>query len=96
LSHLYVCVAHLSTSTPLCASHSLTQQVDTWLTTPSVLEALHVRTNQSAPWESCNYDVNADFSSDWMVGYQGYVADLLQGGIRTLVYAGDVDFVCNW
>jgi len=71
-------------------------KVDTWLTTPSVLEALHVRTNESAPWESCNYDVNADFSSDWMVGYQGYVADLLQGGIRTLVYAGDVDFVCNW
>lgn len=24
------------------------------------------------------------------------MADLLAGGVRALVYAGDVDFVCNW
>jgi cathepsin A (carboxypeptidase C) len=44
--------------------------VDEWLTDPNVLAALHVRTDKSSPWESCNYDVNGDFGPDWMKGYQ--------------------------
>lgn len=79
----------------LCYNFS---NVETFLADPQVLEQLHVRVgaDASSAWEECNYDVNSDFSPDWMVGYQGYVKDLLEGGIPVLIYAGDVDFVCNW
>jgi len=31
-----------------------------------------------------------------MKNYQTMLPDLLSNGIRVLVYAGDVDFICNW
>ncbi|KAI8851162.1 Alpha/Beta hydrolase protein [Chytridium lagenaria] len=48
--------------------------------------------------QGCSSAVGADFmktgdsakSTDWMV------AELLEAGIRALVYAGDADYVCNW
>jgi cathepsin A (carboxypeptidase C) len=69
--------------------------IDAFMAAPSTRAALHV-TDASAAWQSCNYDVNADFGDDWMVNYAGYVKDLLEGGIPTLIYAGDTDFICNW
>jgi len=80
----------------LCYNFS---NVETFFNDPSVLEQLHVRigADASSQWTECNYDVNAAFAPDWMVGYQGYVADLLdQAQVPVLIYAGDVDFVCNW
>ena len=76
---------------PLCYDFS---NVEKWLTTDSTREALHV-TSDSASWVSCNNDVNADFRNDWMLNYDSYVADMLEGGIKVLIYAGDVDFICN-
>jgi cathepsin A (carboxypeptidase C) len=40
--------------------------------------------------------INLKFHTDWMKDFSGYVADLLDAGIPTLVYAGDVDFICNY
>ena len=49
------------------------------------------------PWAACNFDVNGQFSSDWMKQYaEPYVSSLLDAGILVLIYAGDVDFICNW
>merc|ERR1711865_342473 len=31
-----------------------------------------------------------------MKNYHTKVADLLHGGIRVMIYAGDVDYICNW
>lgn len=31
-----------------------------------------------------------------MKDFSGYVADLLNDGIPALIYAGDVDFICNY
>jgi cathepsin A (carboxypeptidase C) len=33
---------------------------------PSTLESLHIDTSKSAAWTECNYDVNGDFSKDFM------------------------------
>jgi len=50
----------------------------------------------SKRWASCNYLVNIQFQQDWMHNYHTLLPDMLADGIRVLVYAGDVDFICNW
>jgi cathepsin A (carboxypeptidase C) len=50
----------------------------------------------SKPWDSCNHVVNIGFMPDWMHNYQVLLPEMLADGIRVLVYAGDVDFICNW
>ena len=79
-------------SDPLCYDFD---NIDTFLTTPSTLSALHV-SSQASSWVSCNNAVNADFKDDWMLNYDPFVADLLDAGLPVLIYAGDVDFICNY
>eukprot|EP01060_Flectonema_neradi_P031494 TRINITY_DN4798_c0_g1_i1.p1 TRINITY_DN4798_c0_g1~~TRINITY_DN4798_c0_g1_i1.p1 ORF type:complete len:447 (+),score=117.97 TRINITY_DN4798_c0_g1_i1:48-1388(+) len=74
---------------PLCYDMS---NIDTYLNTKSTQEALGV----NAKWESCNFNVNRQFAADWMKNYQDQIPDLLANGIRVLIYAGEVDFICNW
>lgn len=40
--------------------------------------------------------INLKFHTDWMKDFSPFVADLLNGGIHVLIYAGDVDFICNY
>ena len=40
--------------------------------------------------------VNLGFQHDWMKNYQTKIPDMLAAGIQVLIYAGDVDFICNW
>mmetsp|Transcript_94422 Transcript_94422/g.243860 ORF Transcript_94422/g.243860 Transcript_94422/m.243860 type:complete len:218 (-) Transcript_94422:219-872(-) len=47
-------------------------------------------------WGSCNMLVNALFQQDWMHNYHTLIPGMLADGIRVLVYAGDVDYICNW
>jgi len=50
----------------------------------------------SKKWGSCNRIVNMAFQSDWMHNFHTLIPDMLAGGIKVLVYAGDVDYICNW
>lgn len=60
---------------------------------PATQKSLGVDTT----WETCNFDVNAAFSNDWMKQFgTPYISSLLNAGVPVLVYAGDVDFICNW
>lgn len=35
-------------------------------------------------------------AGDWMINYHTLIPDMLADGIKTLIYAGDVDYICNW
>ncbi|GAB9477327.1 Serine protease family s10, partial [Globisporangium polare] len=69
-----------------------------YLDSPNIREYLNVNQEQVKNWEECNMQVNMEFtlSGDPMVSYGSYVADLLNDGIRVLIYAGDADMMCNW
>jgi len=47
-------------------------------------------------WEPCNNAVNGAFQNDWMKTFHQVIPDLLANGTRAMIYAGDVDFICNW
>mmetsp|Transcript_29507 Transcript_29507/g.68033 ORF Transcript_29507/g.68033 Transcript_29507/m.68033 type:complete len:491 (-) Transcript_29507:49-1521(-) len=68
--------------------------ITTYLNQPNVQQELGV----SKKWGSCNIAVDLAFVSagDWMVAYHTLIPDLLQDGIKVLIYAGDVDYICNW
>lgn len=74
---------------PLCYDFS---SVETYLNNPDVQKAI----GASKKWKSCNLVVNKAYQNDFMKNYHTKVADLLHGGIRVMIYAGDVDFICNW
>ncbi|CAD7957558.1 unnamed protein product [Amoebophrya sp. A120] len=74
---------------PLCYDFS---QVTTFLNDKDVQEKLGAK----GKWASCNMMVNALFRADYMVNFQELIPEMLAGGIKVLVYAGDVDYICNW
>lgn len=78
---------------PLCYDFS---HVATFLNLESTKKALHVDEKHSHNWDSCNFGINMKFHTDWMKDFSGFVADLLNDQIPVLIYAGDVDFICNY
>ncbi|KAF4120576.1 cathepsin A (carboxypeptidase C) [Geosmithia morbida] len=48
-------------------------------------------------YDSCNFDINRNFvfAGDWMKPYHELVPKILEE-IPVLIYAGDVDYICNW
>lgn len=77
---------------PLCYDFSY---IEKFLNLDSTKSALHV-SEKSNKWASCNMGINLKFHSDWMHDFSPYVADLLNDGIHALIYAGDVDYICNY
>jgi len=78
---------------PLCYDFS---KVENWLNLPSTKSALGVAENHAHSWTSCNFGINMKFRVDWMKTFGDSVSDLVNDGVRTLIYAGDVDFICNY
>jgi cathepsin A (carboxypeptidase C) len=79
-------------ASPLCYDFS---NIEKFLHLPETRKALHV-TDESPAWNACNMGINLKFHTDWMKDFSPYVADLLNAGIPALIYAGDVDFICNY
>jgi len=78
---------------PLCYDFSYIQK---FLNLESTKQALNVDEKHSHTWESCNFGINAKFHTDWMKDFAPYVGELLDAGLPALIYAGDVDFICNY
>lgn len=74
---------------PLCYDFS---HVKKYLNSPKVKKILGTRRE----WKSCSMRVNGKFHKDWMKNYEKMVPSMLENGHTALIYAGDVDFICNW
>lgn len=65
----------------------------------SVREYLNVSDGPISTWVEASEEAGSRFegtSGDYAKNYEGYVANLLDAGIRILIYTGDADFMCNW
>ena len=62
----------------------------------STKKALGVDEKHSHSWSTCNFGINMKFHDDWMHDFSPKVALLLNADIPVLIYAGDVDFICNY
>nr|CAJ2470881.1 unnamed protein product [Leishmania braziliensis] len=49
-----------------------------------------------AQWTTCNSGVTELFEKDYMRNFNWTIPPLLAAGIRVLIYAGDMDYACNW
>jgi cathepsin A (carboxypeptidase C) len=78
---------------PLCYDFS---NVADFLNLESTKQALGVDKSHVHNWNACNYGINMKFHTDWMKDFSPYVADLLDAGFPALIYAGDLDFICNY
>ncbi|KAI8074392.1 carboxypeptidase S1 [Gongronella butleri] len=65
-----------------------------YLTLPSTMETIGARVNftECAVQAGQNFLDTADDARD----FSGKVANLLNHGIKVLLYAGDADYLCNW
>merc|ERR1711908_97127 len=66
--------------------------VSDFLNAPEVQKSI----GATKKWSSCNLVVNKMFQNDFMKNYHEKIPAMLKSGIRVMIYAGDVDYICNW
>jgi len=74
---------------PLCYEFS---HVADFLNKPEVQSEIGAK----GQWASCSMLVNKLFMADFMRSFHYGIPDLLAADIDVLIYAGDVDYICNW
>ncbi|KAI0763992.1 carboxypeptidase C [Trametes elegans] len=72
------------------------QWIETWMNLPEIKRALGV--NPSLDFASCNMEINQGFAmqGDGARNRAKLLPELLESGIRVLIYAGDADMACNY
>lgn len=50
----------------------------------------------SREWQGCDMSVYADMSGDWLKNYANLLPEMLEDGVRVMIYAGNLDLICNW
>lgn len=73
----------------------VSKYIDEYLNQEHVQQAVGSKVTK---FEGCSSDVNVNFAlrGDGARPFNKYVADILDKGIPVLIYAGDLDFICNW
>jgi len=70
-------------------------KIDTLMAQPSVQKSLGVSSKSN--WSECNNYVHSLLeTSDWFLNCEQYIPEMLEAGIRGLVYSGKEDWICNW
>jgi len=77
---------------PLCYDFS---NIEHFLHAPSTLDSLNV-ISRSNDWVACSSSVQMNMLGDYMNNLSPNVAELLDAGVRVLIYAGDCDYICNY
>ncbi|GLT80762.1 hypothetical protein SLA2020_521850 [Shorea laevis] len=67
--------------------------METFLNEKSVRDALGVG---DLSFVSCSTDVYYEMTGDWMRNLAVGIPELLEDGIRVLLYEGEYDLICNW
>ncbi|XP_065866227.1 serine carboxypeptidase-like [Euphorbia lathyris] len=67
--------------------------METFLNQKTVRDALGVG---NLEFVSCSSDVYDAMERDWMRNLEAGIPDLLEDGIKVLIYAGEKDLICNW
>lgn len=82
---------------PLCDAENVALMT-AFLNSDKVRSYLNVNVGPNKRWEEINGDVNIAFmsSGDNAQPSQLLVAELLNDGVRVLMYSGDADLMCNW
>ena len=80
-------------SSQLCYDFS---NIDNYLAQDAVREALGIPPRER--WTECSkvVDIVMVYGGDWMKTFDSHVAEVLESGVRGLIYAGEYDFICNW
>ena len=70
--------------------------METFMNSPETKKALGV--SSSVDFQSCNMQINQAFffQADSMHDYSDLLPELINDGIRLLVYAGNADYMCNY
>ncbi|GAA5836024.1 hypothetical protein JCM9279_002166 [Rhodotorula babjevae] len=78
---------------PLC--YKQMQWIETYMNQPEVRKQLGA--SPDATFESCNMKINQAFQLNGDVSHNtaALIPELLDAGIRFLIYAGEMDFMCN-
>lgn len=75
--------------------YEINDAIHNYLNMPKVMKELGAEVER---FEGCNNQLsNAfDMAGDWMHPYVHKIPDILEDGIKVLVYTGDADYICNW
>ncbi|KAK0490179.1 Alpha/Beta hydrolase protein [Armillaria luteobubalina] len=80
--------------------YPMTKHISEYLSLPSIRSLLGVDPEVPQDFSSCNSDIIASFHSSQDEFYpsttKAHLFALLERGIKVLIYAGALDWVCNW
>jgi hypothetical protein len=69
-------------------------QLDTYLNDPAVTSQIGAKSS----WVETNLDIYSQFSAtgDWMRSKRQALEEVIDAGVRTVLYAGDADYIVNY
>jgi len=80
------------TNPPLCYDFS---RLETFMNQQKIRKTLGVPDNLP-PWVDCSNAPHSALLSDWMLTQADKIATLINAKIPVLIYAGDLDYICNY